>query len=118
TATTSTIRKAPSLSDDPPHEGGANGGETEMVYVPPSSPATKASAPKPPAPKAPPPEPTFTDSVPDVSLEFNADVSQVFIEAPAAMKIDMRAITGQYQQIQQPLVESPAPPPRPAPCQQ
>src|SRR5690348_15265468 len=61
TASTSIIRKAPAIRDDPPHEGGSPSDETELVYAAPpaQSPPTKAPAPKSPPPKAPPPpEPT------------------------------------------------------------
>ena len=147
TATTSIIRKAPSISDDPPHEGlSSDTDETEALYAepqldkqavtfqevfveaPPPAPAPKAppqnpprsAAAKPPGPAVPPPKtpqpepPAFTDSIPDIALEFNpaaTDVTQVFIEAPA-MKIDMRQITGTFQQLPQPPAENP--PPRPA----
>jgi predicted Zn finger-like uncharacterized protein len=145
TASTSIIRKAPSVGDDPPHEGIADTGENESVYAEPArnpqevtsqevfveapqpAPAAKTppksaappAAPSRPAPKAPPPEPAFTDSIPDIALEFNpeADLAQVFIEAPP-MKLDLRQITGTFQQLQQPPPSPPAPPPRQAPRQQ
>ena len=149
TASTSIIRKAPSIGDDPPHDGIADTGENESLYAEPEmdpqevtfqevfveapQPAPKApppkaaAAPKPPAATSPPPakasapakapppppEPTFTDSIPDVALEFNAeatDVTQVFIEAPP-MKLDLRQITGTFQQLQQPQPQSPPTPP-------
>jgi predicted Zn finger-like uncharacterized protein len=150
-ATTSIIRKAPSIRDDPPHEGlSSDSDETEALYAepqldkqevtfqeifveaPPPAPAPKTPPPKsvaakPPGPAVPPPKasqpepPAFTDSIPDIALVFNpaaTDVTQVFIEAPS-MKIDMRQITGTFQQLQQPPAESPpAQQQRPAPRQQ
>ncbi|HEU4626100.1 MAG TPA: zinc-ribbon and DUF3426 domain-containing protein [Steroidobacteraceae bacterium] len=135
TATTSIIRKAPSISDDPPHEGlSSNTDDTEVLYAeperdrpevsfqdifveapppapapksPPQSPPPKSAAAKGPAtspPKAAQPEPpAFTDSIPDIALEFNpaaTDVTQVFVEAPP-VKLDLREITGRFQQPSQ-----------------
>jgi predicted Zn finger-like uncharacterized protein len=120
TATTSIIRKAPSIAeDDPPVQDSlSDTGETESIYAepePPRSPppaptANKKSAPPPPAPM-----PEFSDSIPDVALEFNpdaTDITQVFIEA-APVNIDLRQMTGQFEQIKAPPPEDrPVPPPR------
>ncbi|HVY81532.1 MAG TPA: zinc-ribbon and DUF3426 domain-containing protein [Steroidobacteraceae bacterium] len=132
TATTSIMRKAPSISDDPPHKGlSSDTDETEALYAepqrdkpdvsfqdifveaPPPAPAPNPTAAKAPAtspPKAPQPEPpAFTDSIPDIALEFNpaaTDVTQVFVEAPP-VKLDLREITGRFQQLP---AESPSPP--------
>ncbi len=138
TASTTITRKAPAISEnEPPSDILADTGETEGVYAEPQldrqevtfhevfveaprpAPPAKAAAPKPapPATSAPPaastPKPEFTDSVPDIALEFNpneTDISQVFVEAPS-IKLDLRQITGSFEQIA-PKPES-APPPQP-----
>jgi predicted Zn finger-like uncharacterized protein len=135
TATTSIIRKAPSISDDdPPHDLINDTGENEAIYAEPEpdlhemtvddvlAEAAKQTAKAAPPPKTPapaPPEPErFTDTIPpDTSLEFNpaaTDVSQVFIEAAPAKKIDLRG-TGTFETIklkpEPPAPQAAAPPP-------
>jgi predicted Zn finger-like uncharacterized protein len=124
TASTSVVRKAPSISDDdPPPDPLSDTGENEAIYAEPEQQTEEISvqdvfadtgaplpikAPvKPPQPvrrAAPPPEPQeFSDSIPDVALEFNpeaTDVSQVFVEPVPTKKIDLRP---------------PSPPPPPPP---
>lgn len=82
---------------------------------PPPAPPKKPAAAPAPAP-APPESERFTDTIPpDTSLEFNpaaTDVSQVFIEAAPAKKIDLRG-TGTFETIK--LKPEAPPPPAPAP---
>jgi predicted Zn finger-like uncharacterized protein len=134
TATTSIIRKAPSISDDDRVPDRINDtGENEPIYAEPEpdlhemtvddvlAEAAKQAAKTAPPPKNPPPAPPepeperFTDTIPpDTSLEFNpaaTDVSQVFIEAPPAKKIDLRG-TGTFETIK---LKPDPPPPAPAP---
>jgi predicted Zn finger-like uncharacterized protein len=131
TASTSIIRKAPSITeDDATRELLTDTGETEAIYAEPEGDSQEPSfqdvfveAPEPaPAstPNAPPPQgpmPEFTDSIPDVALEFNpeaTDVSQVFIESAPAKKIDLRQVTGTFEQIRPPAQSPPVPAPRQA----
>lgn len=154
TASTSIIRKAPSISDDdPPPDPLSDTGESEAIYAEPGDdtqevsvqdvfadtgaplpvkpvqgkrpaptppPATAARAP---AKSQPPPEPpAFSDSIPDVALEFNpaaTDVSQVFVEAAPPKKIDLRPPEPPPPRQQQrppparPAARQPPPPPPP-----
>lgn len=158
TASTSIIRKAPSISDDdPPPDPLSDTGENEPIYAEPGDdtqevsvqdvfadtgaplpvkpvqakrpsptppPATTARAPAKSPPPPPQPEPqAFSDSIPDVALEFNpeaTDVSQVFIEAAPPKKIDLRPPEPPPPRQQQrpppperPAARQPPPPPRP-----
>lgn len=135
TATTSIMRKAPSIIEEeaPPQDKLSDTGETEAIYAEPDQSSEDVSfqdvfveAPQPapsPPPKAsmpPGPLPEFADSIPDVALEFNpeaTDVSQVFIESAPAKKIDLRQVTGTFQQLRPespPPAAAPPPPPKQA----
>jgi len=137
TATTSIIRKAPSIPDDDPRRDLINDtGENEPIYAEPepdlhemtvddvlaeaAKQASKAPPPAPPKRPAPAPAPApaaeDSDSIPDTALEFNpdaTDVTQVFIEAAPTKKIDLRA-TGTFETIK--LKPEPPPPPVPPPA--